>query len=108
MNADGKSDGRIVPLNPANKGGTEPPAESAEERRPAMRNTRQSNLGRTQKPEHRRSRGLLGVREAAGKSRELKFTTLLHHVNEELLIASFHQLKKQAAVGIDGVTRTTS
>jgi len=68
-----------------------------------MRNTRQSNLDRTPKPERRRSRGLLGVREAAGKSRELKFTTLLHHVNEELLIASFHQLKKKAAVGIDGM-----
>ena len=50
MNADGKSDGRVVPLNPANKGGTEPLAESAEERRPAMRNTRQSNLDRTPKP----------------------------------------------------------
>ena len=104
MNADGKSDGRVVPLNPANKGGTEPPAESAEERRPAMRNTRQLNLDRTQKPERRRSRGLLGVREAAGKSRELKFTTLLHHINEELLTASFHQLKRKAAVGIDGVS----
>jgi RNA-directed DNA polymerase len=104
MNADGKSDGCVVPMKPANKGGTEPLAESAEGRRPARRNTRQPNLDRTPKPEHRRSRGLLGVREAAGKSRELKFTTLLHQVNEELLIASFHQLKKHAAVGIDGVS----
>jgi retron-type reverse transcriptase len=69
-----------------------------------MRNTRQSNLDRTPKPERRRSRGLLGVREAAGKSRELQFTTLLHHINEELLTESFHQLKKKAAVGIDGVS----
>ena len=39
MNADGKSDGSVVPSNPANKGGTEPPAESAEGRLPAKRNT---------------------------------------------------------------------
>ena len=103
MNATGKSDGPVVPMNPANNDGTEPSAESAEGRGPARRNTDQSNLDRTPKPEHRRSRGLLGVREAAGKSRELKFTTLLHHVNDELLNASFHQLKKKAAVGVDGV-----
>ena len=103
MNADGKSDESVVPSNPANKGGTEPPAESAEERRSARRNTDQSNLDRTQSRNRRGSSGLGGVREAASKSRELKFTSLLHHVNEELLIESFHQLKKKAAVGIDGM-----
>ena len=30
--------------------------------------------------------------------------SLLHHVNEELLTSSFYQLKKKAAVGVDGVT----
>ena len=104
MNAGGKSDGRVVPLNPTNKGGTEPPAESAEERRPAGRNTDSSNLDRTQKPERRRSRGLLGVREAAACSRDLRFTTLLHHINVELLTSSFYELKKNAAVGVDPTT----
>lgn len=104
MNANGKSDGRVVPVTSANKGGTEPLAESAEERRPARRNTDQSNLDRTQNRKRRRSRGLGGVREAASKSRELKFTSLLHHVNEEQLTVSFHQLKKNAALGIDGVS----
>lgn len=104
MNARGKSDGRIVPLNPANKGVAETPAESAEERGPARRNTRQPNLVRTPKPGKRRSRGLLGVREAARQSRELLFNNLLHHINEELLTSSFYQLKKNAAVGVDGVT----
>jgi group II intron reverse transcriptase/maturase len=61
----------------------------------------QSNLDRTQKPDRRRSRGLLGVREAAANSREFKFTNLLHHLNVELLTASFYQLKKSAAVGVD-------
>jgi RNA-directed DNA polymerase len=104
MNASGKSDGPVVPLSPTNNGETESPAESAEGRGPARRNADQSNLDRTQRPEHRRSRGLLGVREAARKSRELKFTALLHHLTPELLEASFYELRKNAAVGVDGVT----
>lgn len=104
MNAWGKSDGPIVPLSPANNDAAEASAESAEGRGPARRNTEQSNLVRTQKPERRRSRGLYGVREAAKSSRQLKFTALLHHISVELLTTSFYQLKKQAAVGNDGVT----
>ena len=103
MNARGKSDGPIVPMSPANNGDAESLAESAEGRGPARRNTVQSNLDRTQKPERRRSRGLHGVRETAANSRELKFTNLLHHISVELLTSSFYQLKKKAAVGIDGV-----
>ncbi len=105
MNARGKSDDSIVPLNPANKddqAGSS--AESAEGRESARRNIDQSNLDRTLKPEHRRSRGLLGVRNAAHANRELKFTALLHHVGVELLTSSFYQLKKSAAVGVDQVT----
>ncbi len=104
MNADGKSDGSVVPSSPANKGGAEPPAESAEGRLPANRNTEPSNLARTPSRNKRRSSGLLGVREAARKSRDLKFTALLHHVNEELLTSSFYELKKNAAVGVDRMT----
>jgi len=104
MIARGKSDGPIVPMSPANNGDAESSAESAEGRGPARRNTKQSNLDRTSKPEHRRSRGLLGVRETARNRRQLKFTNLLHHVNVELLTSSFYQLKKTAAVGIDRVT----
>lgn len=104
MNASGKSDGRIVPVNPANNGGAEPPAESAEGRRPARRNTDPPHLDRTQSRKRRRSQGLLGVREAARQSRDLKFTALLHHVSVELLTSSFYELKKKAAVGADGMT----
>lgn len=104
MNANGESDGPIVPLSPANKGGTEPLAESAEGRGTARRNTDQLNLDRTQRPENRRSRGLLGVREAAHEDRSLVFTALLHHLGPELLTSSFFDLKKQAAAGVDGVT----
>ncbi len=104
MNAKGNSDGSIVPMNPTNKGGAEPPAESAKERLPAKRNTKPSNLARTPSRKKRRSRGLFGVREAARKSRDLKFTALLHHINEELLTSSFYELKKKAAVGVDRMT----
>lgn len=101
MNARGKSDGPIVPMNPANNGEAESPAESAEGRGPARRITQPPRLDRTQKPESRRSHGLHGVREAAAGSRTLKFNNLLHHINVELLTSSFYQLKKTAAVGID-------
>jgi RNA-directed DNA polymerase len=43
------------------------------------------------------SRGLQGVREAAQRDKGLRFTTLLHHVNEKLLRDSFYLLKRQAA-----------
>jgi hypothetical protein len=104
MNASGKSDGRIVPANPANNGEAESPAESAEGRRPAKINTDPSNLDRTPSRMKRRSSGLVGVREAARKDRDLKFTALLHHIDVELLDWSFHQLKPNAATGVDGVT----
>lgn len=104
MNARGKSDGRVVPVTSANNDGTEPSAESTEERRPARRNTGRPNLDRTLKPNYRRSRGLLGVRETARTRRDLKFTNLLHHITPELLEASFYKLRKTAALGIDGVS----
>jgi group II intron reverse transcriptase/maturase len=50
------------------------------------------------------SRGLQGVREAAQRDKGLRFTTLLHHVNEKLLLDSFYLLKKEAAPGVDRVT----
>ncbi len=93
-----------TPTNPANNSGTEPPAESAEERDPAKRNAEQAALHRTQSRVKRRSRGLSGVREAARKDGQLKFTALLHHVDEDCLTESFYQLKRTAAVGTDQVS----
>ncbi len=104
MNADGKSDGFVVPAKPANKDATEASAESAEERDPAKRNAQEAVLSRTQSRKVDRSRGLPSVREAARKDSQLKFTTLLHHIDQEALLEAFHELKKTAAVGVDGVT----
>ena len=67
----GESDSLIVPEKPANKGGVALPAELAEGRELTKENTWQSLLDRTQRrnsdgtPFVPRSRGLLGVREAA-------------------------------------------
>ena len=110
MHVIGESDSPIVPMKPANKGGVPLPAELAEGRGLAKENIEQSLLDRTQsrnsdgKPFVPRSRGLLGVREAAQKNKRLRFTSLLHHITPELLRASFFDLKKQAAPGIDDET----
>jgi len=104
MNADGKSDESIVPSTQANNADAESVAESVEERGSAKRNTDQHDLSRTPSRNKRRSLGLAGVRETARNNRELKFTALLHHINEDLLYAAFFDLKKNAAVGIDEVT----
>jgi group II intron reverse transcriptase/maturase len=44
------------------------------------------------------------VRQAARLGKEVKFTTLLHHVTVDLLRESFFALKREAAPGADGVT----
>ena len=104
MNADRKSDESVVPAKPVNNGAAEAPAESAEERGSAKRNAEQAVSHRTPGRTKRESRGLHGVREAARKDSTLKFTALLHHVNEERLTDAFFDLKKTAAVGVDEVT----
>ena len=108
MDVTGESDSSIVPKKPANKGGVPQPAELVEGRELTKENTEQSLLDRTQSrksngtPFEARSRGLLGVREAARMGRKQKFTSLMHHITPDLLRASFFELKKQAAPGIDG------
>ena len=110
MHAAGESDSSIVPEKPANKGGAPPLAESVEGRGLTEENAGQSLLDRTQRrnadgtPFVPRSRGLLGIREAARKDKKLKFTNLLHHLTPELLRSSFFDLKKAAAPGVDGET----
>ncbi len=106
----GESDSPIVPEKPANRGGVPLPAELVEGRGLTEENTEQLLLARIQRrnadgtPFVPRSRGLLGVRQAARKDRKLRFTNLLHHLTPELLCASFFELKKEAAPGVDGET----
>jgi group II intron reverse transcriptase/maturase len=104
MNADGNSDESIGPAKRANNVAADASAESVEERDSTKRNADQTALHRTQGRAQRKSRGLGGVREAARKDSKLKFTALLHHVNEDCLTEAFFNLKKSAAAGVDGVT----
>jgi group II intron reverse transcriptase/maturase len=105
-----ESDGPIVPEKQANNVGPPPIAELVEGRGPTEENVGQSLLARTQRrnsdgtPFVPRSRGLLGVRAAARKDGKQKFTNLLHHLTPELVRASFFDLKKHAAPGVDEQT----
>lgn len=104
MNAERKSDESIVPTTPANNDGTDPSAEPVEESDSAKRNAAQTAMLRTQSRTHSMSFGLHGVREAARKDSKLRFTALLHHISEDCLTEAFFNLKKAAAVGVDGVS----
>ena len=104
MNADRNSDESVVPSTSANNEATEASAESIEERDSTKRNAEQADVLRTQGRAHSMTFGLHGVREAARKDSQLRFTALLHHVNEDCLRNAFFNLKKTAAVGVDGVT----
>ena len=100
----GKSDESAVPATTANNGAAKAPAEPFEERRSAKRNVEQAALHRTPSRIKLKSRGLNGVREAVRKDSTLKSAALLHHVNKACLTEAFFNLKKTAAVGVDGIT----
>jgi RNA-directed DNA polymerase len=48
--------------------------------------------------------GLVAVRQAARRSKSVRFTALLHHITVDLLKQSYLALVRDAAPGIDGVT----
>ena len=50
------------------------------------------------------SQGLKGVRQAARERKKEQFTTLLHHITQDLLRASVLSLQRKAAPGVGGVT----
>ncbi len=43
------------------------------------------------------------MRRAARERKRERFTTLLHHLNVDLLRASYYALKRKAAPGVDGM-----
>jgi group II intron reverse transcriptase/maturase len=107
MHVSRESDGPIVPKKRANKAATMPrmaaAAESVEERGSTKGNATRTLLAPDSEP-GKRGMGLWGVREAAKRDKQLRFTALLHHVTPELLQASYFELKRSAAPGVDGVT----
>lgn len=84
--------------NPANGG-----AELMEQRKGADGNTGQQRTRRTQS-RISVSQRLDRVRRIAKERKKEKLTALLHHLDTELLYTSFYWLKKNAAVGADGVS----
>jgi RNA-directed DNA polymerase len=99
MHVSEESDRAILPMNQPNKG-RQLSAEVGEGRARAKENIAQSNTSPTQRVSQR----LRGVREAAQKRKQERFTALLHHVTVNLLRESFYALKRRAAPGVDGVT----
>src|ERR1700687_2486511 len=102
LNVKEKSDGAVVPVNQSNKE-ERSSAETGEGRAQTEENIVPSHMRPTQSG-RRMSQGLGGVRQAARKRKQVRFTALLHHLNVGLLRESFYALKRQAAPGVDGVT----
>lgn len=101
MHGQEKSDPPIVAVKSANKPANRG-AESMEPRGGAVGNTIQQRMRRTQS-RISVSQRLERVRRVAKTRRKERFTSLLHHVNPELLLTAFYALKRKAAVGVDGV-----
>jgi len=102
MHAVEESDRVVLPMSQPNKEG-QPSTEVGEGRARAKENIVRSHTSPRQSGE-RVSQGLSGVREAAQRRKQERFTALLHHLRVGLLRDSFFALKRQAAPGVDGVT----
>jgi len=102
MNVQEKSDCAVVPVNQPNKEG-QLSAEAGEGRAQTKENIVQSHMYPTQSGK-RMSQRLHGVRKAARKRKQERFTALLHHLTVDLLRDSFYALQRQASPGIDGMT----
>jgi len=105
MHAGEDSDEVVVPMKRSNKEGLLS-AETVEGRTSPKGNGSQATAVRTL------SRGIASnrleaVRQAARQSKEVRFTTLLHHITVDLLRQSYNAIKRDAAPGIDGVTWRT-
>jgi RNA-directed DNA polymerase len=100
MHEGGKSYSPVVPAKPPNKAGA---AEAVEERGLAKGNT----AGKARSG-HRAgmsvSHALDRVRQVAKRDKEVKFTTLLHHVTVERLGYAYRAIRPKAAPGVDGQT----
>src|SRR6266436_1264226 len=97
-----KSDSGIVAMKPTNKAGR-PVAELAEPRPGTKGNADQQSTHRAQS-RVRVTQALDRVRKAARQRKKEQFTSLLHHINVDLLRTAFYALKRKAAPGVDGMT----
>src|SRR5215468_3627754 len=102
MHERGKSDSAIVAVKPANKA-ERSAAELVEQRAGTKGNADQQSTRRAQDRESV-SQALARVRLAARRGKKEKFTSLLHHINPEMLRTAFYAMKRDAAPGVDGMT----
>ena len=102
MYADEESDEGIVPMKRSNNEGVSS-AETVEGRTSPKGNGGQTAAARTLRRDTA-SNGLAAVRQAARRSKTVRFTALLHHITADLLKRSYFALARDAAPGIDGVT----
>ena len=102
MHVPEKSHCAVVPMNQPNKE-AEVSAEAGEGRAQMKENIAQFNMQPTQSGK-RMSQGLDGVRKAAKERKQERFTSLLHHLNVDLLRESFYALQRKPSPGVDGVT----
>src|SRR3984885_5000213 len=98
-------DSVVVAVKPANKA-ERSVAEVAEPRTGTKGNANQQSTRRAQDRESV-SQALERVRLAARRGKKETFTSLLHHVDPEMLRTSFYALKRDAAPGVDGMTWET-
>ena len=102
MNGQEKSDPIVVAMKPTNAAGRAA-AEPVERRIGAEGNAGQTSTHRTL-CRASVSPGLDRVRRAAKGGSTGRFTALLHHLDVDLLRWAYHQLEREAAAGVDGLT----
>lgn len=98
-----KSDSGKVATKPTNKIIETVVAELVERRTETKGKAVETTTRRTQSRESV-SPGLDRLRQRAREHRNEKFTSLLHHLDIDLLSKAYHWLKRDAAAGADGVT----
>jgi group II intron reverse transcriptase/maturase len=89
----------VKPTNKAEPSAAEPVEPRAETKGNAGQQSTHRAQSRT-----RVSQALERIRRVAKARKKEKFTSLLHHINIDLLDAAFFKLKQEAAPGIDGLT----
>ncbi len=98
-----KSDNAVVSAKQVNKVGL-PTTESVEKRALPKGKSREQNIHRAQNRVSVQS-ALERIRSVAKRDKGAKFTSLLHHIaNEMTLRVAFDELKRAASSGIDNVT----
>jgi RNA-directed DNA polymerase len=103
MHGHGQSDRPVVPTSFPNKAGASA-AEGKEGRGLAKGNPSQHTASRAQNRVDALS-ALGRVRQVAEGDKQVRFTTLLHHVyNVDHLRRAYYALKREAAPGVDGET----